>query len=50
MQPLDGAFLAARLMPNARLYIIPKCGHWAQADAKDEFERVSISFLLDSVV
>jgi 4,5:9,10-diseco-3-hydroxy-5,9,17-trioxoandrosta-1(10),2-diene-4-oate hydrolase len=50
VQPLDGAFLAARLMPNARLYIIPKCGHWAQADAKEEFERVTISFLLDSVV
>jgi 4,5:9,10-diseco-3-hydroxy-5,9,17-trioxoandrosta-1(10),2-diene-4-oate hydrolase len=50
VQPLDGAFLAARLMPNARLYVIPKCGHWAQADAKDEFERVTISFLLNSVI
>lgn len=45
VQPLDGAFLAAKLMPNARLYVIPKCGHWAQVDAKDEFERVAISFL-----
>ncbi|HEY4331588.1 MAG TPA: alpha/beta fold hydrolase [Ilumatobacteraceae bacterium] len=45
VQPLDGAFLAAKLMPNARLYIIPKCGHWAQVDAKDEFERVAVSFL-----
>jgi 4,5:9,10-diseco-3-hydroxy-5,9,17-trioxoandrosta-1(10),2-diene-4-oate hydrolase len=49
VQPLDGAFLAAKLMPNARLYVIPKCGHWAQVDAKDEFERVAISFLRNEV-
>lgn len=49
VQPLDGAFLAAKLMPNARLYIIPKCGHWVQVDAKDEFERVAVSFLRNTL-
>ena len=49
VQPLDGAFLAAKLMPNARLYIIPKCGHWAQVDAKDEFEQVAVTFLRNSL-
>lgn len=49
VQPLDGAFIAAKLMPNARLYIIPKCGHWAQVDAKDEFERVAVSFLRNTL-
>jgi 4,5:9,10-diseco-3-hydroxy-5,9,17-trioxoandrosta-1(10),2-diene-4-oate hydrolase len=48
VQPLDGAFLAMRLMPNARLHIIPNCGHWAQVDAKDEFERVAMSFLCNA--
>jgi 4,5:9,10-diseco-3-hydroxy-5,9,17-trioxoandrosta-1(10),2-diene-4-oate hydrolase len=45
VQPLDGAFVALNLMQNARLHIIPRCGHWAQADQKAEFERVTISFL-----
>jgi 4,5:9,10-diseco-3-hydroxy-5,9,17-trioxoandrosta-1(10),2-diene-4-oate hydrolase len=50
VQPLDGAFLALQLMTNARLHVIPKCGHWAQVDRKDEFERVSISFLRNAPV
>lgn len=49
VQPLDGAFLANKLMANSRLYIMPKCGHWAQVDAKDEFERVAISFLRNEI-
>jgi 4,5:9,10-diseco-3-hydroxy-5,9,17-trioxoandrosta-1(10),2-diene-4-oate hydrolase len=47
VQPLDGAFLALQLVKNARLYVIPNCGHWAQVEAKAEFERVATSFLLD---
>lgn len=50
VQPLDGAFLALQRIPNARLHVIPKCGHWAQVDGKDEFERVTISFLRDAPV
>jgi 4,5:9,10-diseco-3-hydroxy-5,9,17-trioxoandrosta-1(10),2-diene-4-oate hydrolase len=49
VQPLDGAFVALNLIKNARLHIIPKCGHWAQVDQKDEFERVTLSFLTASI-
>jgi 4,5:9,10-diseco-3-hydroxy-5,9,17-trioxoandrosta-1(10),2-diene-4-oate hydrolase len=45
VQPLDGAFLGFRLLPNARLYVFPKCGHWAQIERREEFERVTIDFL-----
>jgi 4,5:9,10-diseco-3-hydroxy-5,9,17-trioxoandrosta-1(10),2-diene-4-oate hydrolase len=45
VQPLDGAFLGFRLLPNARLYVFPKCGHWAQVEQREEFERVTIDFL-----
>jgi 4,5:9,10-diseco-3-hydroxy-5,9,17-trioxoandrosta-1(10),2-diene-4-oate hydrolase len=45
-QPLDGAFLGFRLLPNARLHVFPKCGHWAMVEQKDEFERLTTDFLL----
>jgi 4,5:9,10-diseco-3-hydroxy-5,9,17-trioxoandrosta-1(10),2-diene-4-oate hydrolase len=50
VQPLDGAFVALNLIKNARLHVIPKCGHWAQVDQKNEFERVTISFLAAKAV
>jgi 4,5:9,10-diseco-3-hydroxy-5,9,17-trioxoandrosta-1(10),2-diene-4-oate hydrolase len=46
VQPLDGAFVALNVIKNSRLYVIPRCGHWAQADQKEEFERVTVTFLL----
>jgi 4,5:9,10-diseco-3-hydroxy-5,9,17-trioxoandrosta-1(10),2-diene-4-oate hydrolase len=45
VQPLDGAFLGFRLLENARLYVFPKCGHWAQIEQREEFERVTIDFI-----
>jgi 4,5:9,10-diseco-3-hydroxy-5,9,17-trioxoandrosta-1(10),2-diene-4-oate hydrolase len=48
VQPLDGAFLGFRLLPNARLYVFPKCGHWAQIEQRAEFERVTTDFLAAS--
>lgn len=45
MLPLDGALLAARRMPNAELHTFPNCGHWAQVERKDEFERLVTEFL-----
>jgi 4,5:9,10-diseco-3-hydroxy-5,9,17-trioxoandrosta-1(10),2-diene-4-oate hydrolase len=45
VQPLDGAFLGFRLLQNARLYVFPKCGHWAQIEQRAEFERVTTDFL-----
>lgn len=46
VQPLDGAFVGFRRMPNARLYVFPNCGHWAQVERKSEFEIVTSAFLL----
>lgn len=43
--PLDGAFLGLRQMPDARLYVIPRCGHWAQLEHRDTFDRLAIDFL-----
>ena len=48
VQPLDGAFLGFRLLQNARLYVFPKCGHWAQIEQRAEFERVTTDFLAAS--
>jgi 4,5:9,10-diseco-3-hydroxy-5,9,17-trioxoandrosta-1(10),2-diene-4-oate hydrolase len=44
VQPLDGAFVGFRLLQNARLYVFPKCGHWAMIEQREEFERVTTSF------
>jgi pimeloyl-ACP methyl ester carboxylesterase len=35
-------------MEDARLYVFPRCGHWAQLEHPREFERVSIDFLTAS--
>jgi len=43
--PLDGAFFALHRMPDARLHVFPRCGHWAQLEHAREFERISIDFL-----
>jgi pimeloyl-ACP methyl ester carboxylesterase len=43
--PLDAAFFALRRMPNARLHVFPKCGHWAQVEHQREFDRLTIDFL-----
>ena len=43
--PLDCAFMALRTMPDARLHVFPNCGHWAQVEHQEEFERVCHAFL-----
>jgi 4,5:9,10-diseco-3-hydroxy-5,9,17-trioxoandrosta-1(10),2-diene-4-oate hydrolase len=43
--PLDWAFFALRRMPNARLHVFPRCGHWAQVERRAEFDRLAIDFL-----
>jgi pimeloyl-ACP methyl ester carboxylesterase len=42
---LDTAMFAMRRMPNARLHVFPKCGHWAQLEHREEFDRLTIDFL-----
>ncbi|HXV79605.1 MAG TPA: alpha/beta hydrolase [Candidatus Binatia bacterium] len=41
---LDVALLMLRRLPDGRLYLFPRCGHWAQVDHRDEFNRVVLEF------
>lgn len=43
--PLDGSFFMLKRMQNARLHVLPRCGHWAQVEHRDEFDRVVLDFL-----
>jgi pimeloyl-ACP methyl ester carboxylesterase len=43
--PLDGSFFMLKRMSNARLHVLPRCGHWAQVEHSDEFNRVTLDFL-----
>jgi pimeloyl-ACP methyl ester carboxylesterase len=43
--PLDGALYMTRYMPDARLHVFPRCGHWAQVEHREEFERLVTDFL-----
>lgn len=45
MLPVDGAFMSFRQMPNADLVLFSHCGHWAQVERKNDFERLVIDFL-----
>lgn len=49
VNPLDGAMAALKLIPKAQLHVFPRCGHWAQIEAADEFREVATSFLLRHV-
>jgi pimeloyl-ACP methyl ester carboxylesterase len=35
----------ARKMQNARMHLFSKCGHWAQVEKVDEFNRLVLDFL-----
>jgi 4,5:9,10-diseco-3-hydroxy-5,9,17-trioxoandrosta-1(10),2-diene-4-oate hydrolase len=45
VNPLDGAFVALKLLPKAQLHVFPNCGHWAQIEAADEFAEIATNFL-----
>lgn len=47
VNPLDGALLALKLIPRAQLHVFGGCGHWAQLEKFDEFNRLAIDFLED---
>ncbi|WP_424214290.1 4,5:9,10-diseco-3-hydroxy-5,9,17-trioxoandrosta-1(10),2-diene-4-oate hydrolase [Streptomyces sp. BI20] len=44
VNPVDGAFLALKAIPDARLHVFPRCGHWAQTEAADAFNRLALDF------
>jgi pimeloyl-ACP methyl ester carboxylesterase len=43
--PLDGAFFMLKRMPDARLHVFPRCGHWAQLEHREEFNQLAVTFL-----
>lgn len=43
--PFDNAFIMLRLMPDVRLHVFGNCGHWAQWEHAEEFNRLVIDFL-----
>jgi 4,5:9,10-diseco-3-hydroxy-5,9,17-trioxoandrosta-1(10),2-diene-4-oate hydrolase len=45
VNPLDGAMVALKLIPRAQLHVFPRCGHWAQIEAADEFREIAVQFL-----
>jgi 4,5:9,10-diseco-3-hydroxy-5,9,17-trioxoandrosta-1(10),2-diene-4-oate hydrolase len=45
VNPLDGAFLALKLIAKAQLHVFPRCGHWAQIEAAEAFHAVTRDFL-----
>ena len=45
VNPLDGALVALKTIPRAQLHVFGRCGHWAQLEKFDEFNRLAIEFL-----
>ncbi|MFJ1764295.1 4,5:9,10-diseco-3-hydroxy-5,9,17-trioxoandrosta-1(10),2-diene-4-oate hydrolase [Amycolatopsis sp. NPDC088138] len=45
VNPLDGALLALKTIPRAQLHVFGGCGHWAQLEKFDEFNRLALDFL-----
>lgn len=45
MVPAKSSVHLMRKLPNARLYVFPKCGHWVQLDQRDGFHHLVRSFL-----
>ncbi|EPD94283.1 alpha/beta fold hydrolase [Streptomyces albus] len=45
MLPYEGALFPFRRLPDAELHVFARCGHWAQVERKEEFERVVLEFL-----
>ncbi|CAN5493715.1 alpha/beta fold hydrolase [soil metagenome] len=45
MLPFEGGLFPFRQMPNAELHVFSNCGHWAQVERKNDFERVVLEFL-----
>ena len=42
---LDVGLQITRIVPDARMHIFTRCGHWAQVEHADEFNRLVLDFL-----
>ncbi|MFC9968364.1 4,5:9,10-diseco-3-hydroxy-5,9,17-trioxoandrosta-1(10),2-diene-4-oate hydrolase [Nocardia ignorata] len=45
VNPLDGALVATKVIPRVQLHVFGGCGHWAQLEKFDEFNRLTLDFL-----
>ena len=45
VNPLDGALVALKTIRQAQLHVFGGCGHWAQLEKFDEFNRLAMGFL-----
>ena len=45
VNPLDGALVALKLIRRAQLHVFGGCGHWAQLEKFEEFNRLVTDFL-----
>jgi 4,5:9,10-diseco-3-hydroxy-5,9,17-trioxoandrosta-1(10),2-diene-4-oate hydrolase len=45
VNPLDGALVAIKTIPRAQLHVFGQCGHWAQVEKFDEFNKLTTDFL-----
>ncbi|NMD97433.1 alpha/beta fold hydrolase, partial [Rhodococcus sp. BL-253-APC-6A1W] len=45
VNPLDGALVALKMIPRAQLHVFGGCGHWAQLEKFDEFNKLTVDFL-----
>ncbi|MNN47572.1 2-hydroxy-6-oxononadienedioate/2-hydroxy-6-oxononatrienedioate hydrolase [compost metagenome] len=43
--PLDNGLKLINFMPDAQLHVFSRCGHWAQWEHADAFNRLVIDFL-----
>jgi pimeloyl-ACP methyl ester carboxylesterase len=48
MGALDVGIQMMRLVPDARMHMFSKCGHWAQVEHAGEFNRLTVDFLLNA--
>jgi 4,5:9,10-diseco-3-hydroxy-5,9,17-trioxoandrosta-1(10),2-diene-4-oate hydrolase len=45
VNPVDGALVAMKLIRRAQLHVFGGCGHWAQLEKMNEFNKLAIGFL-----
>jgi 4,5:9,10-diseco-3-hydroxy-5,9,17-trioxoandrosta-1(10),2-diene-4-oate hydrolase len=45
--PIESALMMLRVIPDARLHVFNRCGHWAQIERATEFNRLVLDFLGD---
>jgi 4,5:9,10-diseco-3-hydroxy-5,9,17-trioxoandrosta-1(10),2-diene-4-oate hydrolase len=45
VNPLDGALVALKQLPNCQLHVFSRCGHWAQLEKFAEFNALTAAFL-----